>query len=54
MVLLQEGTDGKYTLTIPKRIVELKGWQKGDNIEFFLVDHGLPAQIGDIVIRKTR
>ena len=31
--LQQNGDDGRYNITIPKAMVETKGWEKGDDFE---------------------
>ena len=56
MPKLQHGADGKYTITIPKDIVESKGWKAGDDIGFPIVEYGGINQPrdGDIFLRKNR
>jgi bifunctional DNA-binding transcriptional regulator/antitoxin component of YhaV-PrlF toxin-antitoxin module len=44
---LQKLQNGQYVLTIPKRIVELKNWQQGDEIK--LLDHDKDS----LVLRKV-
>lgn len=45
MPLLQF-TGSHYFLTIPKKLVEAKGWKKGDEIDVSLIN-------GDIVLRRV-
>ena len=35
--VIQKG-ESRYTVTVPKTLVELKGWQKGDQLKFTEVD----------------
>ena len=37
---LQFPNKKQYTVTIPKSLVEAKGWQKGDTVEFFFDEKG--------------
>ena len=54
MPKLQLGTDGKYSLTVSKYIVKDKGWKKGGNIGFAIVDNiNRPLQ-GDIYLRRSK
>ncbi|WEL19488.1 AbrB/MazE/SpoVT family DNA-binding domain-containing protein [Candidatus Nanohalococcus occultus] len=34
MVRLQKDGNGRYHITVPKRLVECFGWHKGDEIDF--------------------
>lgn len=55
MPKLQYGSDGKFTITIPKDIVESKGWKAGDDIGFPIVDNEANRPLtGDIFLRKNR
>ena len=54
MPKLQHGKDGKHTVTVPSDIVTGKGWAKGDEIGFGIVDEFNHARPGDIVVRKNR
>lgn len=54
MPKIQHGSDGKFTITIPKDIVESKGWKAGDDIGFPIVDEFNRALPGDIFLRKNR
>lgn len=54
MPKLQELPDATFKITIPKDIVVGKGWKKGDDIGFVIVDDiNRPLQ-GDIFLRKNR
>jgi hypothetical protein len=53
MSILQQGSDGKYTVTVPKSFVVAKSWQKGDDIGFAIVDEINRPQPGDIFIRRN-
>ncbi len=54
MPTLQLGADGKFTLTVSKKIAEAKGWKKGDVIDYAIVDQHNRAFDGDILLRKVR
>ncbi len=54
MPKLQLGTDGKYILTVPKSFVLAKGWKKGDNIGFAIVDNINGPLQGDIYLRRSK
>lgn len=34
MVKLQKDNNGRYHVTVPRRLVECFGWDKGDEIDF--------------------
>jgi bifunctional DNA-binding transcriptional regulator/antitoxin component of YhaV-PrlF toxin-antitoxin module len=53
MSILQEGSDGKYTVTVPKPFVIAKNWRKGDDIGFAIVDELNRPQPGDIFLRRN-
>ena len=53
MVKLQSGIDNFFA-TIPKALVESKGWKRGDELAFMLVGGEIVPQSGDIIIRKVR
>jgi len=40
MVKLQHDNNQQYKLTLPKALVEAKGWKKGDKIRIELDAHG--------------
>ena len=40
MVKLQYDSNGQYKITLPKAIIEAKGWKRGDNITIILDDKG--------------
>lgn len=39
-MILQESHQGQYFLTIPKRLVEAKGWTKGQTLKFMFSKRG--------------
>ncbi|MBP2029758.1 hypothetical protein J2755_000678 [Methanohalophilus levihalophilus] len=53
MPILQQGSDGKFTVTVPKSFVVAKNWKKGDKIGFSIVDEINRPQPGDIYIRRN-
>lgn len=53
MSKLQKGTDGKFTLTVPKPFVTAKDWNKGDEIGFVIVDEYNRPAPGDIYLRRN-
>ncbi len=54
MPSIQEGTDGKLTVTIPKKLAVAKKWGKGDIVDFCIVDELNRAYPGDLIIKKVR
>lgn len=55
MSKLQEGPDGRFTLTIDKDIVRAKRWKKGDVIGLAIVDNReIYASPGDILLVWNR
>jgi len=40
MVKLQHDNNQQYKLTLPKALIEAKGWKKGDKIKIELDDQG--------------
>jgi bifunctional DNA-binding transcriptional regulator/antitoxin component of YhaV-PrlF toxin-antitoxin module len=52
MSVLQQGTDGKFTVTIPKHLVKAKAFKRGDVIGFAVVDDINRPQPGDIFLRR--
>jgi hypothetical protein len=55
MPRIQKGTDGCFRITIPKKVVEGKAWDKGNEIGFCIVDQEINRPIpGDIFLRKNR
>ena len=40
MVILQFANEKQYKITLPKPIVEAKGWKKGDKIKVKINDKG--------------
>ncbi len=54
MPKIQQGPDGRHTVTLPSDIVALKHWEKGGKIEFAEVDNRfIYAAPGDLVVRYT-
>ncbi len=55
MSKLQEGPDGRFTLTIDRDIVRAQRWKKGDEIGFAIVDNKqIFAAQGDILLVWNR
>jgi len=52
MTKLQELPNGQFTLTIPKKLVELKGWKKGLKIAF--KDHSLNSLIIEVDVELDK
>jgi bifunctional DNA-binding transcriptional regulator/antitoxin component of YhaV-PrlF toxin-antitoxin module len=48
MPIIQKNPNGSYWVSIPKPIVDLYGWKKGDTLEFFEERPGVMA------VRKVR
>lgn len=48
MVKIQFDGNRQYKLTLPKQIVEAKGWGKGDEVRVLLSDSG------DLVLRREQ
>lgn len=48
MPIIQENISGVFQITIPKSIVTLYGWKKGDTLEFF------EDRPGVVTVRKVR
>ncbi len=48
MVKLQYENEKQYKLTLPKQIIQAKGWKKGDEIIIILDENG------NIVLKKER
>lgn len=40
MVKLQKDGNGRYHITLPKKLIEGFGWQKGDEIDFEITGRG--------------
>lgn len=53
MVILQRGTEGRYLITVPKNIVEAKGWEKGYDLACLIVGPNVMPREGDIILRET-
>lgn len=53
MPRLQYGKEGRYLTTIPKKLVEAKGWNKGDDMAFMIVGPNTTPREGDVIIRPT-
>jgi hypothetical protein len=54
MSKLQQEPDGTHRITVPMDIVNGKGWKKGADIGFCIVDDINRPQQGDIFLRKNR
>ncbi len=53
MVRLKQASDGSYSVTVRKALVEPKGWNKGDEMTFFSVGGDIMAYPGDLILRRT-
>ena len=53
MVRLQKGPEGRYLMTIPKKLVEAKGWEKGDDMACMIVGPNVMPCAGDVILRPT-
>lgn len=40
MVKLQHDRNGQYKVTLPKALIEAKGWEKGDQLKIRLAEQG--------------
>lgn len=38
MVKLQEGSNGQKFVTVPRNLAKAMGWEKGDDLEFSVLD----------------
>lgn len=54
MPKLQQGPDGRYTITVPRDLVDSKQWHKGDELGFAIVDEINRPMPGDIFLRRNR
>lgn len=55
MTKLQEEPDGTFRITVPKDIVEGKGWKKGAQLGFCIADNEINRPLpGDIFLRRNR
>ncbi len=55
MPKLQELPDGTFKITVPKDIADGKGWGKGDELGFAIVDNkNIFAAPGDILLVWNR
>jgi hypothetical protein len=55
MPKLQEEPDGTHRITVPLDIVRGKGWKKGMDIGFCIVDNEINRPLpGDIFLRMNR
>jgi len=48
IIMKLQHTKNQYFVTVPKAIVELKGWRKGDQIHFY------ENKKGEIVLRSGK
>lgn len=53
MPRLQRGPEGRFLSTIPKKLVEAKGWNKGDDLAFLIVGPNTMPRDGDIIVRPS-
>lgn len=53
MVRLQKGPEGRYLMTIPKKLVEAKGWEKGNDMACMIVGPNVMPREGDVILRPT-
>jgi hypothetical protein len=53
MVRLQKGPEGRYLMTIPKKLVEAKGWEKGNDMACMIVGPNVMPRDGDVILRPT-
>ncbi|MDD5614892.1 MAG: hypothetical protein PHH85_01670 [Candidatus Methanoperedens sp.] len=53
MVRLKKASDGSYSVTVRKALVESRGWNKGDEMTLFTVGGDIMAYPGDLVLRRT-
>ncbi len=53
MVRLKQGSDGSYSVTVRKALVESRGWNKGDEMNFFTAGGDIMAYPGDLILRRT-
>ena len=51
--ILQKGPEGRYLITVPKKVVEFMGWEKGDVINFTSISKYTDPRPGDIVVRHA-
>jgi hypothetical protein len=54
MPKLQKEPDGTHKITVPMDIVRGKGWIKGAELGFCIVDDFNRPQPGDIFLRRNR
>lgn len=53
MPRLQKGPEGRYLMTIPKKLVEAKGWVKGNDMACLIVGPNIMPREGDVILRPT-
>ena len=53
MVRLQKGPEGRYLMTVPKKLVEGKGWVKGMDMACLIVGPNVNPRDGDVILRPT-
>lgn len=54
MVKIQKMVDGSFFVVIPKELIRLKNWGKGDEMGFFLVGGEYIPVRDDIIFKKIR
>jgi len=52
MPVLQE-LNGRYHISIPKKLIEKNGWKKGDSIYFVNVGEDTDPRKTDVAMRHT-
>jgi hypothetical protein len=50
---LQKGPEGRYLSTIPKKLVEAKGWEKGMDMAFLIIGPNVNPRDGDVIMRPS-
>lgn len=53
MVRLQQGPEGRFLMTIPKRLVEAKGWYKFQEMACLIAGPNVMPKEGDVILRPT-
>lgn len=53
MVRLQQGPEGRFLMTIPKRLVEAKGWRKFQDMSCLIIGPNITPKDGDVILRPT-
>ena len=53
MPRLQKGPEGRFLMTIPKKLVEAKGWVKGNDIACLIIGPNIVPREGDVILRPS-